>query len=467
MTSRLVGVRTLRPRSTLRKPTIRRLFCNLAILGLGLTFSLTSLSVTAQEDCPNLDTLYPSPEVDWETTRSQLALLFQRCLLSSEYFALYGASQLNTGRLDEAMESLERALLLDPNNGAAMIDYAQALLQDGQLFAAIEANQLLLERQDVPSPLAERIQERQRNWQSLTQQTSWQVDVLGGYDDNLNGAPDQDLITLTLSGESVLLGLSPEFQAINGPFLNVRLLGRHRRLGPSNQHNFIGELRGRVSEDSNSDLLQLSGRYNLVRSVRRNSWQINTGINNLLFGGDPLFTGTDASFRYQFSNSGSCRPYYGGAFQHQLYHNQSQLNGLEGKLGIGSNCAVFGAANQRINAEASVLHNEELKQDRLGGSRDGWQIVLDWQYAMQRGVLAAQFNHTKLRDHRGFSPLLADNARRDIERSSFLVQYRENLPNFGPGAQLLVNFYHQNQSSNLELFDTKDTSFEIGLSWRF
>ena len=452
--------------ASLRQSKLFRYLGCAVFLGL-LPCWLFSPSVQAQGECPELTSFYSSGEQDWSQTRSRLGEIFEFCLLSSEYFALYGAAQLNTGDLNAAMESLERSLLLDPNNGAALIDYAQALLQDGQLFAAIEANQLLLARQDIAAPLANDIAQRQRDWQSLTRQTIWQIDVLGGYDDNLNGAPDQDLVTLTLSGESVILALTEEFQVVSGPFLNLRVAGRHRRLGPQNQHNFVGELRGRLSNDSRSDLVQLSSRYNLVRPDRRNSWQLNAGMSHLLIGGSPLFTGTDASFRYQFASLVGCRPYYGTAVQHQVYRNQSQLNGLEAKVGVGSNCSVFGAGNQRLNGEISLLHNRALKSNRLGGSRDGWQFILDWQLALSRGVLSAQFNHTELLDERGFSRLLANNARRNIERNSLLIQYREALPALGPGAQLMVNFYFQDQSSNLDLFRTEDTSLEIGVSWRF
>ena len=61
--------------------------------------------------------------------QQQLAGLMPECLESSEYFALYGQAQLNNGQLSGALEALERALLIDPNNGAAGIDYAQALFE--------------------------------------------------------------------------------------------------------------------------------------------------------------------------------------------------------------------------------------------------------------------------------------------------------------------------------------------------
>lgn len=423
--------------------------------------------VAARANCPDLTPYYPGPAPDWSATLDRLQPLLSQCLESSEYFALFGAAQLNNGLLDESMESLERALLLNPDNGAAQIDYANALMQDGQIFPALEINEQLLEREDLPADLAQQIAERQANWQALTRETSWQLDLLGGYDNNLNGAPDQDLITLTLSGDPILLGLNPEFQAVSGPYLNLRLVGRHRRLNPENQHNFSGEIRGRLSEDSSSDVVQIAGRYGLIRPDQSNSWQLNGGTNHLLFGGKPLFTGTDASFRYQLSSRSRCRPYLGLAVQHQLWHNQSRLNGLEAKLGAGTSCPLFNRDDQLINVEISGLSNEALKDNRLGGNREGWQLALDWQYRSSRGLFMARYNYTSLKDQEGFSPLLSNNARRDVDRNALLLQYQEPVQALGRSALFLINIYHQDQNSNLELFRTTDTTAEIGLSWRF
>ena len=429
-----------------------------------LLFSAPSLVYAA---CPDLSRYYPGANPDWPATFEALQPLFDECLESSEFFALYGAAQLNSGVLSDAMESLERSLLLNPDNGAAQIDYASALLQDGQIFSALEINEQVMAREDLPPNLSSQIEERQRDWQALTRQTNWQLDLLAGYDNNLNGAPDQDLITLTLSGDPILLGLSPEFQAVAGPYLNMRLVGRHRRLYPDNQHNFSGEIRGRLSEDPDSDLVQISGRYSRIQPSQSNSWLINAGANHLLFAGKPLFTGTDANVRYQLSTFRRCRPYYGMALQHQLWHNQSRLNGLEAKLALGASCPLNGRNNNLINLELSALNNQELKDNRLGGDRQGWQLAIDWQYRLRNGLFTARYNFTNLKDREGYSPLLADNARRDANRNALLLQYQQPLPQFGDSAQLLINVYHQDQNSNLELFQTTDTTAEIGLSWRF
>ena len=81
--------------------------------------------------------------------------------------------------------------------------------------------------------------------------------------------------------------------------MNFRLGGSYRQLRPDYQHNWRAEVRGRLSEDSESDLLQFDSRYSFIRPGRRQSWQVNTGISHLQFGGSSLYTGLDVSARYQ------------------------------------------------------------------------------------------------------------------------------------------------------------------------
>ena len=426
------------------------------------------LTPFAAHACPDLSRYLQAssgPDPDWPLIGQELEPYFEQCLTSSPYFSLRGAAQLNTGRLPEAIESLERALLLDPDNGAALVDYAQALLEDGQLFAAIEANRLALARDDAPDGLLSQIARRERDWSALTQQTSYQIDLVGGFDDNLNGGPDEDLIALTLAGEPILLTLSQSLRAASGPFANLRGVVRHRQLAPDRQHNFLGQLSGRLSEDAASDVLQVNARYSQAFGAGTRGRQVGASVNHLAFGGNSLFTGVDTRFRWQTRTAGACRPYIAGALQHQTWHGQELLNGLESKLSLGGDCVVAGRPNQRLGLESSFLYNAALAGNRLGGDRAGWQARIQWQVAVAGGLIATQLSHTTLEDRRGYSQLLADNARRRIARNSVLVQYRRRLR--VSGADLLINFYHQDQGSSLSLFRTEDTSLEMGLSWRF
>ena len=423
------------------------------------------------QTCPDLSPYYPETEAQWPDINEQLAGLLSRCLASSEYFALRGAAQLNTGQLTEALESLERALLLEPDNGAAQIDYALALFEAGQIFTALEVNGRTLGRTDLPANLRPGLRERQQSWRALTRQNELQLDLLAGYDNNLNGAPADDQLTLTLSGEPVILALNPEFQPISGPYLNLRTVGRFRQLQPNSQHNFSAEVRGRISEDTKSDILQISARYAFIRPDAERAWQIQTGINHLFYGGSVLFTGSDFGIRFQPGGDEQCRPEFIAALQHQHFHNQSQLNSIESKLSAGGFCqfAAMGESGrrQRIGFEVGLLNNDNLDDGRLGGDRSGWQLNFDWQHPLLDGSLRAQLNHTRLHDSNSYSPVLANNATRWQNRSFILLQYRKPVSFFGRSSTLMFNLYHQQQQSNIDLFQTLDTTAEVGLSFRF
>jgi hypothetical protein len=294
---------------------------------------------------------------------------------------------------------------------------------------------------------------------------------MAGYDINLNGAPSPDQITLTLSGDSVVLPLSEQYQPIEGGYANMRLSGRYRQLAPAHQHNVSVDLRGRVSKDQDSDLLQLDTRYAFIKPEQNRSWQLNTGMSHLFFGGSPLYTATEAGGRYVFPASfnmtsfDSCKPFTSIASQHQLFHNQSRLNAIESKLSIGLNCQLQVNSNrQQLVPEFSILNNDPIKEGRPGASRHGWQLNVDWELQVHKGTITAQLNHTQMQDSDGYSPLLANDAERWLKRSYVLIQYRQEI---NASTTLLLNSYLQHQRSNLELFRSRDSSVEIGLSHRF
>lgn len=468
-----------RPRSgssrTQQKGSLQRL----GLKSLSLVFACLGFGAQHQahaQACPDLSALYSQIDsqidgaqtddaTNWQQIERQLAPLMSRCLQSSEYFALLGAAQMNVGRLAEALESLERALLLEPGNGAAQIDYALALYLQGQIFSALELNRLLMQRNDLPEDLQPLLQERQRNWGAMTRQTSFQTDVLLGYDTNLNGAPSPSQITLTLSGDSVVLPLNPEYRPKAGPYTNLRLAGRYRQLAPEHQHNLIAELRGRVSEDADSDLLQFDTRYAFIKPGRERSWQFVGGMSHLFFGGSPLYTATELGGRYVPSFSRACRPYVSAATQHQLFHDQSTLTAVESKAGVGFTCPLDnGMGRHQLTTEISALNNTAIKDSRPGGDRNGWQVSFDWQVLLDSGVISSQFSHTHLDDSRGYNPLLNDNAERWVGRSYLLLQYRRPM---GENSQLMVNVYRQHQRSNLDLFRSSDSSIEFGVSHSF
>ena len=97
--------------------------------------------------CPDLGDFYQMLDDSPASAQAQLIALLDQCSQSSAYFALLGASQLATGDLFQALENLELALLIDPKNGAASVDYAEVLYQQGQVLSALEINEQLIARE--------------------------------------------------------------------------------------------------------------------------------------------------------------------------------------------------------------------------------------------------------------------------------------------------------------------------------
>ena len=441
-----------------RKPELMR----------SITLYLILLCPTLAHACPNLSDYYTESPANWQALEQSLVGLMSECLDSSEYFALLGNAQLNSGLLAEASESLERSLLLDPENGSAQVDYSQALFETGQLFSALELNRQLLARNDLPGNLRSVLVNRQQAWEERTRELNFQLDLLAGYDSNLNGAPTPEQITLTLSGESVILPLNPDFQEISGPYVSFRLGGRYRKLAPEHQTNWTTQLSGRLSEDTDSDILQLDSRYAFIKPGRDRSWQLDLGVSNLFFGGDALYTAVEGRARYQARTDWRCKPYYGLAAQQQLFHDQSSLNALESKASVGINCPIGNDNNnQRVTTEFGYLNNKAMNSGRPGGDRSGWQLSAEWQYLSPMGLFLAQINHTSVDDRAGYSPLIADGAERWLERSYVLFQFKRPVRLLGAETTFMTNIYHQDQRSNIELFRTLDTTIELGISLSF
>ena len=132
----------------------------LAVLGL--------LVSTASIACPSLRNFYDLLEKDPTALIESLDEILEQCYGNSEYFALEGAAYLSLGDLLRALENLERALLLDPSNGSAAVDFAEVLYRQGQVISALEINSQLLLREDLPDDLREAISRRHKIFAILT-----------------------------------------------------------------------------------------------------------------------------------------------------------------------------------------------------------------------------------------------------------------------------------------------------------
>ena len=434
-----------------------------------LLFVLASLlASTVSFACPNLQNFYASLENEPAALVEALDEILEQCYADTEYFALVGAAHLGLGDLLRALESLERALLLDPRNGSAAVDFAEVLYRQGQLISAIEINSQLLSRTDLPNDLREAIFVRQSRWQRETSQRSFSFGTSLGYDNNLNSAPIADRLALTLSGNPVFLDVSSDFRTAGASYARVTGGGALVNSGQNFNGRLTASITGRFSKESAYDLIQGSARCRLSDASDVSRWNTTFGVDHLVWGANTVFRSATFRAGYLLKDFGACRIYPRLATQYQKYEAQELLSGYESSLGVGSECDIAaGVALNRFGLEFGALRNQAQYSRRLGGNRKGWQGNFFWQRTIGGGQLIGQYQFTRFIDEEGYSPLFKNGAKRKENLHSVYFSYALPLKSFGRAAQFVGTAAYHNQTSTIGLFRTRGASAEFGVVWGF
>jgi len=418
--------------------------------------------------CPDLSRYYEEEGEDVNSLEAELSALIDQCSDSAEFFALLGAMQLQIGDLLRANESLELALLLDPQNGSALFDYAELLNRQGQTINAIELGEQLLTREDLPRALEELILERLGTWRRSTTENQLGLGISLGYDNNLNSAPSNDSLALTLSGRSVVLDVAPEYQATSGGYSRLQLNGLRRTSTANLVSAMYGGISGKFSDLSQNQLLQASTRFSFAEAGDLSRWNIELGLDYLNYGGNSIFGSPTLRGSYVIGRTGSCGFMPTAALQYQHFYTPRLLSGFEGSLGVATVCEIpGGSGNERFGLEVGVIHNQARYEDRLGQDRDGWRINMVWQKNLGRGTASFQYTHSELEDETGYSPLFDNGVRRTESLNSLNLRYIYPLDSFIANANIVAWVSYYDQRSSVALFRTRGTVAEITLNWGF
>ena len=436
-------------------------------LALAAPFLFTFQYSVASE-CPDLSGFYDRGDEEISSLEAELSSLSDQCADSAEFFALLGATQIRIGDLLQANESLELALLLDPQNGSALFDYAELLNQQGQTLNAIELIEQLLTREDLPLALEELIIERLGFWRRLTTDQILGLGISLGYDSNLNSAPTDDSLALTLSGRSVVLDVAPEFQATSGGYSRLEANGL-RRTGSSDFVSTIyGGVSGKFSDLSSNELLQASTRFSFAEAGDLPRWNIELGLDYLNYGGNSIYGSPTVRGSYVIGRVRGCGIMSTAALQYQHFYMPRILSGFEGSLGMATVCEIpGGSGNERFGLEVGVIHNRARYEDRLGQDRDGWRINMVWQQNLGGGTASLQYTHSELDDEAGYSPLFDNGVKRSESLNSLNFRYIYALDSFIANANFVARVAYYDQHSSVSLFRTRGTVAEITLNWAF
>lgn len=395
---------------------------------------------------PNNIPMQPSQEV-WHSIRNQLTPKMNSCLRSSDYFALFGASLLYTGDVSTAIEMLERALLINPENGAATVDYALALSHKGQFQSAIQVNEQLLSRKDVPAHIRLLLEQRNKHWEEKTRYWKNQVSYQYGHSSNLNNATYLNEIDR----------LRYYTKAESGSFHHARITSQHYQLKPQGASLMTFRAASRNSHlgSSDADEITLGYEEDFETLDMRTNW--NTSIEHLIIGDENLYS----SFQNTLSVYPRDSPSYLTIETRYLhFYDQDYLDELSLKFLPGIR---YTYTTSRIGLELGIEINSALKE-RPGGDRVKSDISLYYDTIVGKGRLAAKLNYSITNDRERYYPKLGFYDKRFTTYWSGALQYIYPISN---NIILQTSYYYRNQDSNIDLFKTKTENLSVGFTYQF
>lgn len=404
---------------------------------------LGALSVWAAGDCP--DGSAP-PDESLVLDAQRLESLAAHCETDAAYLAWRGAALLRLGRLGEAADLLERALLIAPDHPGARRDYARALLALGERAAA----QTLLD-----GPGASLAPPFLAHWQ-------WQgrLDLAAGHDSNLNRATAANVLSLTLPGGALDLPLAPESRARAGGFYRLEgELAARRGLADGAGLELLGRLAARRAPAAHADLDQADF-LALLRRPRETGgeWSAHLGLGVLRWQGETIQRSLRGGLRFAAAGSGSCRPGGGLDLEDRRHPGQPALDHRSLQADLVWLCD--GARPWLVQLAGA----RELASSRPGG--DAWRLggraLALW--PLGSGRLEGEARLNLRREDGPYSPLLENGKRLASAALALRLSWRRPL---APNLELGVSLEAERQRASLALFDLDRRVVALGLRGSF
>ena len=403
----------------------------------------------------------------------QMSLL-SNCQRNPEYLAQVGRLLIQNGRYLDALDHLERALMLDSDQPAVQLDYAVALAGTGDILSATLLIDGILAQPGLDAGVRatlERAKQRFVRTPSavLATPTSFpftinlSANVRYGFDSNLLGAPSLSSIELTFPGEVVQLPLSAANTPHPGHYLRTDAkLELGRQYPDGSRWELATNLMTRTSPalpDANTRQLELVLEYS---QPQQNSWGRYVGANLVAIT-------TDGGTRY--TTQGLAAGLQLSALAAALRSTCSARMGLElhrsdlisNPILSGHYAGVTGllacSAPNGVQLQLSGKGGRDYPQDpdRPGSTQNltslrGVAMLPHTSASSATSTWVFETEYTRTQDSTGYSPLLKSGENRGTNRITGRLEFQRPLSN---KATATLGAEWSNQDSNLGLFQVK------------
>lgn len=435
-----------------------------------------SLAVSAT-NCP-LQPVYPLSTAP--ASLEQLLRLLDTnapvCLSNAGFHAWRGAVLLSLNHPAPAIESLERALLINPDLPGAQLDYAAALLAVGDHRSARELLLQVDNRQDLPSGLRELLAKELAASDPDLLRSRWLLSTAVGVDSNLNNAPSASELTLTFPQGSLTLPLLDSSR----PHRGSAAFGMAQWQGIKPQGIqlwlFQADLRARYTSEAATRYQQADVAATWLQAQDApQQWVARIGATQINFGGPQLLQSARGSMQRQWREgvSGSaarqCRPSAGIEVESRRFPSSSSLDGNYTGVIAALVCADVGEtpnalARQSINLQARTGTDRANTAERPGGNFTRTEVRTSWERAFGLYKINGDYGFSRQVDTAGYSVLLSDNLVRKINRHSLRAELAHPMGTWAQ-ADWFVSAEINVQHSNLDAFRSRQAAFYSGIRW--
>jgi len=381
-----------------------------------------------------------------------LKVKLNESVVGAKDWALLGELALIADLPDAARQSLERAVLIDPNLPGAWLDLSVALLRLGEMeqsqqyldyvqreFAPQEKMQLIVNQ--LQSKIKQLVEKKYR-WQYV-------VTTGLGYDSNANSGLSTNLIALTSGTDRILLTLSDDYQARPDFYGVMGIQAKQERTlsGTDWKLQYGYGLRQRqFFKESNFSTSELGIQIQGIRPNGIGSYLFVSGqFEYIRLGQQSVLADTRLTLAHDISWD-SCQMMPGLELEKREHLLESQLSG-QITWAVGHAVCQWGAWRGGLIGRAGF--------DRPTGQRAGGQT-----HRMEAQLYAdkklSEHLHIKLligvfsaKDREGYSPWLENEARRFVSR----MQYRSEFTyQWAPDWQFIWGLEKNTTSSNIPIF---------------
>lgn len=419
--------------------------------------------VALAQACPAL----PEPEAHPPAEHlRQLQALEPQCLHNAPYYRGLAQAWLAMGNTAPALEALERALLLEPDHPGTQLDYAQTLLAVGDVASARPLLGQLQTRADVPAHLQPLLQQQLAQLNAAQNAGPWvqrlTVSAAVVADSNLNNAPANNTLTLTLPQGNINLALASGYQRQAG--VGQLLQAQWVALQPVGAQMWVwqADVRQRHHALPAHRYTQANASATWLQAPDApRQWLAQAHASTLYWGGQHLHQSLRGGLQHQWQFTAGCHGALGGELEGREYPFSPSLNGVYRGLNAQWVCQM---PTQRWQLQLRAGQDQAEQNTRAGGHYRQQELHLSWQkhWGPQQLVLAYQLAWQQ--DGTGYSPLLQANAPRQQQRQALGLEWAAPLA-AGSAWQWYASLEWSRQRSNLGLFATARHALGLGVRW--